>query len=185
MSTRIKPEDIFQEFIKSFKTRGFLEKRTIPSMTKLLKEYFYDLGKRKGFQPWTTMRGKKKSYEYLTDVCWNVIGQKKIWLEMAMESELSGRQMDDILYDFEKLTDVKAFLKIGIFHPPNRRIDDIASECVEKIKRHKMKIDGEQYLVIFLTERHQKRKSYLKVSGRIFDNAGRLKRKMPESEFSW
>ncbi len=95
-----------------------------------------------GFEPLTTMSGKEKSFEYLLDLCWNVIDQKEIWLEMVLESELSERKVESTLYDFEKLTDVKAFLKIGIFHPQIKRVEEIALRCAELIRRHRIKITG-------------------------------------------
>jgi len=185
MLVKVDPKNIFQSFMKDFETERFLAKRTIPSMTKILKNYFYELGKSKGFEPWTTKRGKEVSYEYLVDHCWAVKDQKGIWLEMALESELSERNVEGILYDFEKLTDVKAFLKIGIFHPQIKRIEEVASKCAELIRRHRIKIVGEQYLLIFLTERQRNRRWYLKVSGYLFDHMGKIKMKMLEKEFDW
>ena len=142
MLVKADPKDIFQKFMKDFETQGFLTKRTIPGMTKILKRYFFEMGKSMGFEPLTTMSGKEKSFEYLLDLCWNVIDQKEIWLEMVLESELSERKVESTLYDFEKLTDVKAFLKIGIFHPQIKRVEEIALRCAELIRRHRIKITG-------------------------------------------
>lgn len=178
MPEKIVPRKFFRDFLIHFKTRtGCLDLQECSEMNRPLLEYFSDLGEEKGFRVWLTekrKRRKSKTQEYLIDLCWDVESEEGLWLEMAMEIELSEHSFDAIKYDFEKLTDIKAFLKVGIFAPYKKDYDRILPMCEDLISRHKIKVPEERYLVILLRpfKKHGGSNWYLEASGFLFDNKG-------------
>jgi len=101
--------------------------------------------------------GTDKSYqvnlisnEYLVDLCWCFSDkyEKAYWIELALESELSGQDVDSIRYDFWKLVDVKAYTKVGIFAPKLKDWQKVLDELSALVAHHGIRIPEEKYLII-------------------------------------
>lgn len=91
--------------------------------------------------------------EYLVDLCWAFEDEKynrAYWIELALESELSSQDVGSIKYDFWKLTDVKAYTKVGIFAPRLRDKKEVLDEISSLVAINVIKIPTEKYLVILI-----------------------------------
>ena len=114
--------------------------------TPRIKEFFGKLGKKSGFHPIFTSNTEN---EYLVDIVWRVNGASR-YLALVMESELSRRTVD-ILEDFEKLVDIKARLKIGLFQlRPRANMDKILEKMKDVLDSQMIVLPKETYLIIFL-----------------------------------
>ena len=70
------------------------------------------------------LRARPKSDgEYLVDLAWEQKGDDEYYLELVLESELSDSEIDDFLYDFYKIVDLKAHIKVGIFYISQDQFD--------------------------------------------------------------
>lgn len=128
------------------KESGLAWNQSANDWTPRIKEFFGKLGKESGFHPIFTSNTEK---EYLVDIVWRVNGASR-YLALAMESELSKRTAD-ILEDFEKLVDIKARLKIGLFQlRPRANMDKILEEMEGVLDSQMIVLPKETYLIIFL-----------------------------------
>lgn len=126
--------------------------------SKKILTFFAELGKYYGFRASLKPdygildKNNKPSSEYLVDLSWSFEDDysRAYWLELALESELSSQNIDSIKYDFWKLTDVKSFIKVGIFAPKLRDREAILDEISCLVATHGIKIPTEKYLVIFI-----------------------------------
>jgi hypothetical protein len=66
--------------------------------------------------------------------------------QLALESELSGQDIDSVKDDFWKLTDVKAYTKIGIFAPKLKDRQKVLDELSALVAHHGIRIPEEKYL---------------------------------------
>ena len=71
-------------------------------------------------------------------------------MELALESELSGQDVESIKDDFYKLTDVKACTKVGIFAPKLRDKQKVLDELSALVAHHGIRIPEEKYLIILI-----------------------------------
>jgi len=110
--------------------------------------YFVCLNKEYGF---LDIRNEPTG-EYLVDLCWYYSNEEETayWIELALESELSSKDVDSIKYDFWKLTDVKAYTKIGIFMPSLRDRQRVMEEISYLVAYHGIRVPTERYLVILI-----------------------------------
>jgi len=92
----------------------------------------------------------EQSSEYIVDLCWCLEDEyeRAYWMELALESELSSQDIDSIKYDFWKLTDIKAYTKVGIFAPKLRDRQKVLEELVALVAHHGTRAPTEKYLVI-------------------------------------
>lgn len=158
-------------------------------MGRPLLEHFARKGEQEKFRVWLTPKKKKmkgKTKEYMIDLCWDVESKGGNWLELAMESELSSQAFDEIIDDFEKLTDVKALTKVFICNPTIKRSDKVLSRCQQLISSHRIRQNPkDQYLVITINGKSiSKRQYHSIVSGYLFDSNGHRKN-LRTKEFLW
>jgi len=120
--------------------------------------FFAELGKFYGYQVYLkpdygvrNMDNEEPS-EWLVDLCWYFETQffTAHWIELALESELSNQTIEGILYDFWKLADIKAFMKVGIFVPKLRDKEKLLKELVAVVAQHGIRIPVEKYLIILI-----------------------------------
>lgn len=108
----LKPDYIVKNFRDwLIKESGLSWEQSLKDWTSNIKEYFGKFGEKEGYEPIFT---KKDVKEYLVDIVWRIKGPQRS-LCLAMESELSKNEKN-ILEDFGKLVDVKALIKVGLFH---------------------------------------------------------------------
>lgn len=165
-------EELFKRFLTDFQALECLKKDYIQYFTSDLLTYFHKLGQTLGYKTYGSYNPSPEGTEYLVDQCWYVEGQSGIWMELALEQELSYDTLDSIKEDFEKLLDIKAFVKVGIFIPRKPEREDVLKLMQELIVRHMINIPGEQYLIIFLTYRSDVKPKSLEIEGHKFDFLG-------------
>lgn len=173
-----------KEFFRTFENElprrtKCLEKYSISEMGSTLLDFFFILGREGEFMPWAKYARKgprKSSQEYLVDVCWE--RKQDVTLSLAMEVEVSDRQSDGIMHDLEKLVHIKAPLKVGICWPIRSEQEKILERFGRLVSRYKLKIPGEQYLIILfdyekLAVKKNNLKFLLKISGFSFEDSGK------------
>lgn len=171
VSSSLSPEFIYGQFAEAWtSTRSFEEAgKKRPRLTKDLLDWFRKEGRARGYQVYPDRVEMAK--EYLNDLCWCVEAdgtpQTGSWtyrgIALALESELE-RAWDEILYDFHKLLDVKAPLKILICAPNRHQLEILSARISSQIKEHMFGTPSEHYLVIALGPKV--------VNGWSFDHTG-------------
>jgi hypothetical protein len=143
----INPDLVFRGFRDWLvEESGLSWKQSRKDWTSGIKECFRKMGQTQGYKAVLTSRDAK---EYLVDIVWKCDGPDR-YLGLAMETELSKRKRD-ILEDFEKLVDIKAHLKVGLFHlRTNAGISALVEEMKKILTKQTMTFN-ETYLVIFLS----------------------------------
>jgi hypothetical protein len=148
------PDRIFRDFRDwLINESGLSWGDSLKDWTGKIKKHFRELGESQQYKPVLTSKDAK---EYLVDIVWKCEGPDR-YLSLAMESELSKRERD-ILEDFEKLVDIKAHLKVGLFHlRSSAKIDTLIKE-MKGILNKQLITFNETYLVIFLSydDNHKK-----------------------------
>ena len=154
----INPDLVFRAFRDWLvEESGLSWGQSLKDWTSGIKTCFQKLAMTFGYKAVLTSRDNK---EYLVDIVWKCESPDR-YLGLAMESELSKRS-EDILEDFEKLVDIKAHLKVGLFHlRANAGTKPIIDEMKKILTKQHMTFN-ETYLVIFL--------SYDDCSEKIFIN---------------
>jgi hypothetical protein len=112
------------------------------------------LGEELGYQ----VKPSTVEKEYLVDLCWIYDAPDKRWMELALESELSKYAIKGIFEDFNKLLDIKAYTKVGIFYPSMFRKQDVLKAIANAISSQEIKYPKEQYLIIFIIDYKKQRK---------------------------
>lgn len=120
--------------------------------------FFAELGKFYGYQIYLNPvfgvlnLSNEQSSEYIVDLCWCLEDEyeRAYWMELALESELSSQDIDSIKYDFWKLTDIKAYTKVGIFAPKLRDRQKVLEELVALVAHHGIRAPTEKYLIILI-----------------------------------
>jgi len=114
--------------------------------TSAIKQFFDNLGTTEGFSVVYTRRGVK---EYLLDLLW-IQEKPKRFIELGLESEMSEIRTR-CMRAFDKLTDTKAYKKIGIF----RTNPTLQTQLIQKFRRrltdHMIPLHIERYVVIFFS----------------------------------
>jgi hypothetical protein len=118
-------ETLFNFFLKAYSEVELNWNEDWSEWTKKILGFFADFGQYYDFcvhcrpQYGVVDSTETPTGEYLVDLCWCFEDEysRANWIEVALESELSYPDLDSIKYDFWKLTDIKAFVKIGIFAP--------------------------------------------------------------------
>ena len=152
----------------------------IPVWTKKITDYFYHTGKD---IPEVTPYSKYHTGEYLNDLVWSVEKGKGyedyVGLELALESEWGGSKKE-IMEDFYKLIDVKAYLKIMIIGRSEQSSDEIIEIMSKTIQNARMKISEEEYLIIIFPQSSYgtEREGQL-FSGWKMDSVGKCQRLQP------
>ncbi|MEM5867561.1 MAG: hypothetical protein QXG39_06545 [Candidatus Aenigmatarchaeota archaeon] len=149
---------LFQAFLEAFPEMKLSWKDDWDKWTKSILNFFAELGKYYKYQIYVNRKygildlNNELCEEYLVDLCWCFEDpyEKAYWIELALESELSAQDIDSIKYDFWKLTDLKAYTKVGIFAPKLRDKQKVLDELVALVAHHEFRVPTEKYLVILI-----------------------------------
>lgn len=124
-----------------------------------IKGFFDNLGSEEGFEVVFTRRGVP---EYLLDLIW-ILRSPKRFIQLGLESEMSENR-SRCIRAFEKLTDTKAYYKIGIFRLSSSMVENsLFQEFRQILNDHDIPIGKERYFVIFLS--YNSTQSRIKVTG--------------------
>lgn len=146
-------EELYNCFCSNFKKDSTLtQNSTNPEWTKNIYFYFYKQGKENGFKVYAKPNVVKEAgQEYLVDLCWSKEESSDYLdykgLELVLESEWLTDE-DEIMWDFCKLIDMKAFLKLMVICINKREVEDIIKKMAGTIKSNRIKLKEENYLVI-------------------------------------
>jgi hypothetical protein len=105
--------------------------------------------------------------EYMVDMCWYKETKKKEFADTVIEEEWSDD--NDLSWDFNKLVDFKAYLKVFIFSPNSQKITRWINIFKKIIKKNPIKLDEEIYLIITLEKDEN---DLTRVTGYIIDKYG-------------
>jgi len=148
---------LFQAFLEAYPEMKLSWKDDWDKWTKSILNFFAELGKHYKYQLHVNRKygildlNNEPCEEYLVDLCRCFVDEKAAWIELALESELSDAQyVESIIDDFAKLTNIKAYTKIGIFAPKLRDRQKVLDELVAMVAHHEIRIPTEKYLVILI-----------------------------------
>ena len=148
------PEDIFTNFRDWLSRSGLAWNQTRRDWTSGIKAFFERLANGQ----YRVIYTQEEETEYLVDLAWKVENPNR-YLALILESELSGVR-NDIIADFEKLTDIKAKIKIGIFKVNQRSERRIVNEMRRILSSHMIPFAGEVYIIILINYNQDERKIY-------------------------
>lgn len=145
-------EELYEKFCSDFRKSVNLTRLSSTSeWTKEILKYFSCLGENEQYKIYASPNDVEKAERsYLVDLCWSKEGQDyKDYkgLELILESEWSTEE-DEIMWDFCKLIDIKANLKVMVICIEEKRIKGIVEEMAATIKKGDLKLREEIYLVI-------------------------------------
>jgi len=103
------------------------------------------------------------------DLVWKIERPRR-YLELALESELSGKR-SEIMKDFEKLLDVKANIKVGLFQLNSDIREDLIQKMQDRLLEQAYTIPSEKYLVILV--RYLANQGEVEICGVEFSITGR------------
>lgn len=174
----LKPDNISRKFRNwLIKESGLAWEQSLKDWTSKIKEYFGELGRQEGFRP---VYSKKDATEYLVDIVWRVGGPQR-YLCLAIESELSKNEKN-ILEDFEKLVDIKALMKVGLFHTrPLKNERRIVEKMKDILNSQVLVLSNEVYLVIFM--KYDSEKEEIILSAYDLDLKGTTHRRIYEDSY--
>jgi len=130
-----------------------------------------ELGEKQGYSVY--MKGVGEG-EYLVDLCWYFEKEPmRKWMELACEIEWSSQAPQDIIDDMEKLTDIKANLKLGISSPKVKDKNTIRTKVASIIRDHAIKIPNEQYVIVYVIyQPYVKEEERFNILGYSYDTLG-------------
>lgn len=149
---------LFELFLEKFPNLKLDWEKDWNQWTKQILTLFAELGKFFGFEVYLEPKygilglDKEPTSEYLVDLCWSFEDEyyRAQWIELALESELSGRDIDSIIEDFNKLVDVKSYVKVGIFCPKLADRDRVMELLEDTVAISGIQFPSERYLVILI-----------------------------------
>ena len=119
----------------------------------------YILGESSGFKPLQSEKGGS----YIWDLSWTTPDseQRRYWVELAAEIELSDQRFDDIVHDFYKILDAKARLKVFVGASPSTiKVADLRDEIDWAVKYQRFTL-AEERLVAFLLDYDGRENTYV------------------------
>lgn len=148
-------EELYEKFCSEFKKSANLTRlSSTTEWTKEILKYFSCLGENGNAQYKIYANPnhvEKAEQSYLVDLCWSKEDSQDYkdykGLELILESEWLTEE-DEIMWDFCKLIDIKANLKVMVICIEERRIKGIVEEMAATIKKGDLKLREEIYLVI-------------------------------------
>ena len=146
-------EELYNCFCSNFKKDSTLTRKSNNTeWTKNIYSYFYKHGIENSFQVYAKPNIiKEAKQEYLVDLCWSKEEARDYFdyrgLELILESEWLTSE-DELMWDFCKLIDMKAFLKVMIICIDKKGVEDIIKKMAGTIKSSRIKFQEENYLVI-------------------------------------
>jgi len=174
------PEVLFDLFIKEFPKLRLDWNKNWSEWTEKIFTFFANLGEKYRYGVYVKPGVVKgiESGEYLVDLCWVADYEPHMWMELALEEELSYTDVDSIIWDFCKIIDLKAYTKVGIFAPKLSEIDEVLQELKNTVTYSEIKVPTERYLVIFIlyhgkTEKEERR---IEITGYEINYLGDLRK---------
>lgn len=176
-------EFLFELFLKKYSILKFSWKENWDEWSKKIFTFFGELGKDRCYEIFLNPKyGIKdlhanETSEYLVDLCWEKQGETS--LELALESELSSaNDIESIMWDFNKLMDVKAFIKVGICSPLLRDRSTLMEEISRNLARHLISVPTERYLFILIIDHGKKEleTQRIEIEGWAVNYLGELKK---------
>lgn len=136
--------------------------------------YFRELAEAKGYDCYPNP-DKEGHHQYLVDLCWeNQAEGKHRWLELALEEEWN-ENWGEVFWDFDKLTDVKAFMKVFICRQKEAQRSELPVALAHCISQNGIKLSEEAYLVIMFSRNARRKVSErLQIEGFAIDYRGEL-----------
>ena len=106
---------------------------------------FAELGKMNGYTAiWTDP--DKQTTEFLLDLCWLKDSPSELRLALGLESEWNSKE--HVLYDFGKLLQTKATIKVMISALSHQQMTEALNEMIGMIDRLRPRYPEETYLLI-------------------------------------
>jgi len=177
--------NIYNQFKTGFKKSGLnWYAHSAGYYTKAIMKFLGCLAKKRNRKPYSKYHKhlweKDRYGEYMVDMCW-VEKRTEKFIDVAIEEEWSARRKnkDRLMWDFEKLTDIKAYVKVFIFAPRESDIEFWLENFQRRITEHKIKLKEEVYLIIALTRFE---KDMTRIAGWIISKAGAI-RKLATKEY--
>jgi hypothetical protein len=124
-----------------YNSQSWREKRR-----KRCRAYLTTVRKKFGFDVFPDSR--RHSHEYMVDLCWVSLGNKRWCIELALEMEWDAHS-HEVQYDFTKLVNVKAPRKIMLCAPWPTHRSETLSEVIRMIRQAKYRTNREQYAIVF------------------------------------
>lgn len=164
-------KEIVSEFEKVLKKLDWDD--SFGDWARKITDHFCKAGARRGYSFCTDLKSKRKSEkrqlkhadtvykikigkkwmgtdgQYLVDFCWYEM-DPKYQTVLAMEIEWHPL-IEDVDWDFYKLMDVKAPMKVWISFVAEKHLESEFKKLVKKLGRMKIRIPGEKFLIILLT----------------------------------
>ena len=152
------PRILFKKYLEDFpKVINIRWSDDGKTWTKKNLDYFRKLAKAGGYDCYPDT--EKGVGEYLVDLCWeNQTEWKHHWLELALEEEWN-ENWDGIFWDFGKLTDVKAFIKVFICFQKEAERSELPVALAHFVSQNGIKLPEEAYLVIMFSRNPRRRLS--------------------------
>lgn len=149
---------LFSLFIDNFPSFKVDWEKDWGEWTKQILTFFAELGKKYLYHVYLDPQygvldlEKEPTEEYMVDLCWTFEDEcmRGYWMELALESELSAQDLGSIMWDFYKLIDIKAFMKIGICAPKLSERDKVIREMESAVSVSGIKSPFERYLLILI-----------------------------------
>lgn len=164
------PEDLINAFRDWLVIHsGLAWNSQLRDWTRSIKQFFGDLGTREGFRAIYTRQGVQ---EYLLDLTW-IQESPRRFIQLGLESEMSENR-SRCLRAFNKLTDTKASMKVGIFRTNASLESQLLNLFKQRLIAHMLPLHTERYLVIFLS--YVSSRSQIKVTCYLLEYTGEYSR---------
>jgi len=133
--------------------------------TTAIKQFFDTLGSTERFEVIFTRQGVS---EYLLDLVWMQRSPRR-FIQLGLESEMSETRAR-CTRAFDKLTDTKAYTKVGIFRTNPTLEDELFRIFRQHLNDHLIPIPTERYLVIFLS--YESSRNRMKITCYLLEYTG-------------
>jgi hypothetical protein len=143
--------------------------------TGFIKKIWGELGRQNGYSIIYTKPGK--TTEYMFDLAWirEPTNDNNRWIQLALESEWKTPNDEELLRDFHKLTDAKAYQKVYIFEPKNTKLSYQINLLANAVKSCAIKLDKEEYLLIPHTDQKWTEDTLTeRIQGFLIDSYGNI-----------
>jgi len=140
--------ELYDKFVEDFPSLGLKWKPVkMGDWTVGIFNYFCQQGNSLGFDTYAEKaKNAIHQAEWIVDLSW-IHDKSAYWIELALESEWKT-ETDEIARDFQKLTDIKAKLKVFICSPKPADFKKVSNDLAELVGKHELKDPREEYLVI-------------------------------------
>jgi hypothetical protein len=168
------PRVLFKKYLSDFPSIGLRWEDKDKTWTSKNLGYFRKLGKDKGYVCWPDP--DKEEGGYLVDLCWEECEENKYrWLELILEEEWGDNDWDGLAWDFGKLVDMKAYIKVFICFPKEAQRREMPLWFADRISEHALKYPDESYLIIvFSRDARREVSERLQIEGFAIDYKGEL-----------